>query len=237
MLERQQQYTAYLEDLRGRLSHEIRTPVAVVRSSLDNLRLHEIPAPASVYLDRADEGLSRLVTVVQRMTEASRLEQTLATSDRETFDLGRVIRGCVEGYRLANPGRRIEFALEDSGRPMMLEGAPDLVAQLLDKLVENALDFASPGTAVEIRLTRGLGLAFLAVSNEGRRLDDEVAEKMFDSMVSARAGDHAGKVHLGLGLTIARAIADFHQATVGATNRRDPEGVTVTVAFPLQARA
>jgi K+-sensing histidine kinase KdpD len=60
---------------------------------------------------------------------------------------------------------------------------------------------------------------------------------MFDSMVSARAGDHAGKVHLGLGLTIARAIADFHQATVGATNRRDPEGVTVTVAFPLQARA
>ena len=236
MLERQQQYTAYLEDLRGRLSHEIRTPVAVVRSSLDNLRLHEIPAPAAVYLDRADEGLSRLVTVVQRMTEASRLEQTLATSDRATFDLGRVISGCVEGYRLANPGRRIEFTLEDSGRPMLLLGAPDLIAQLLDKLVENALDFASPGTAVEIRLTRGLGIAFLSVSNEGRRLDDEVAEKMFDSMVSARAGDNAGKVHLGLGLTIARAIADFHQATVSASNRRDPEGVTVAVAFPLQAR-
>lgn len=237
MLERQQQYTAYLEDLRGRLSHEIRTPVAVVRSSLDNLRLHEIPAPAAVYLDRADEGLSRLVTIVQRMTEASRLEQTLATSDRETFDLARVIQGCVEGYRLANPERRIEFALEDSGRPMMLEGAPDLVAQLLDKLVENALDFARPGTAVEIRLTRGLGLAFLSVSNEGPLLEDEVADRMFESMVSSRPGDRAGKVHLGLGLTIARAIADFHQAAVSASNRRDPEGVTVTVAFPLQARA
>ena len=74
------------------------------------------------------------------------------------------------------------------------KGAPDLVAQLLDKLVENALDFAREGTAVDIRLTRGLGL------------------------------------------TIARAIADFHQATVSAANRRDPEGVTVSVAFPLQAR-
>ncbi len=236
MLERQQQYTAYLEELRSRLSHEIRTPVAVVRSSLDNLRLHEIPAPAAVYLDRADLGLSRLVTIVQRMTEASRLEQTLATSDRETFDLARVIKGCVEGYRLANPERRIEFALEDGGRPMMLEGAPDLIAQLLDKLVENALDFARPGTAVEIRLTRGLGLAFLAVSNEGPGLKDEVADKVFDSMISSRPGDDAGKVHLGLGLTIVRAIADYHQATVNASNRREPEGVTITVAFPLLVR-
>lgn len=237
MLERQQQYTDYLEELRGRLSHEIRTPVAVVRSSLDNLRLHAIPAPAAVYLDRADEGLSRLVTIVQRMTEASRLEQTLAASDRETFDLARVIGGCVEGYRQANPGRRIEFVLEDGGRPMRVDGAPDLVAQLLDKLVENALDFAREGTAVEIRLTRGLGLAFLAVSNEGPPLEAGVADKVFESMISSRPRDRAGKVHLGLGLTIVRAIADFHQATVSATNRRDQDGVAMTVAFPLLSNA
>jgi two-component system sensor histidine kinase ChvG len=235
MLERQQQYTAYLEELRGRLSHEIRTPVAVVRSSLDNLRLHPIPAPASVYLDRADEGLSRLVTIVQRMTEASRLEQTLATSERESFDLARVVRGCVDGYRLAHPARRIDFVLDDSGRPMMLEGAPDLVAQLLDKLVENALDFAREGTAVEVRLTRGLGLALLAVTNEGPPLEDDVAEKLFEVMVSKRPAEGGGKVHLGLGLTIVRAIADFHQATVNAANRREPSGVSVTVAFPLRA--
>ncbi|HQZ16789.1 MAG TPA: ATP-binding protein, partial [Vicinamibacteria bacterium] len=233
MLERQQQYTDYLEELRSRLSHEIRTPVAVVRSSLDNLRLHSIPAPAGVYLDRADEGLSRLVTIVQRMTEASRLEQTLATSDRETFDLARVVKGCVEGYGLANPGRTIEFTLDDGGRPMRLDGAPDLVAQLLDKLVENALDFARAGTRVEVRLARGLGLAFLTVSNEGPTLPDDVADKVFDSMISSRPADGTGKVHLGLGLTIVRAIADFHRATVNASNRRDPEGVTMTVAFPL----
>jgi signal transduction histidine kinase len=234
LLERQQQYTDYLEQLRSRLSHEIRTPVAVVRSSLDNLRLHSLPAPAAIYLDRADEGLSRLVTIVQRMTEASRLEQTLATSDREIFDLALVIRGCVEGYRLTNPGRRIDFKLEDGGRPMMIEGAPDLIAQLLDKLAENALDFAREGGAVEIHLTRGLGLALLAVSNEGPLLKDEVADKLFASMISSRPADNMGKVHLGLGLTIVRAIADFHQASASASNRHDPEGVTMTVAFPLQ---
>lgn len=233
MLERQQQYTAYLEDLRSRLSHEIRTPVAVVRSSLDNLRLHSVPSPAAVYLDRADLGLSRLVTIVQRMTEASRLEQTLATSDREKFDLTRVVSGCVEGYQLANPGRSIVFTLEAGGGPMIVEGAPDLIAQLLDKLVENALDFAREGTPVEIRLTRGLGIAFLSVSNQGPALRDDLAEKLFDSMISSRPSDGSGKVHLGLGLAIVRAIADFHQATVNASNRRDPEGVAMTVAFPL----
>ena len=55
--------------------------------------------------------------------------------------------------------------------------------------------------------------------------------------ISSRPRDNAGKVHLGLGLTIVRAIADFHQATVNASNRRDPEGVTMTVAFPLLSRS
>jgi two-component system sensor histidine kinase ChvG len=234
MLERQRQYTAYLEDLRGRLSHEIRTPVAVVRSSLDNLRLHEIPPAASIYLDRADEGLSRLVTIVQRMTEASRLEQTLAASDRETFDLTPVVSGCVGGYRLAHPAKRIEFVGDPDARPLMVHGAPDLVAQLLDKLVENAVDFASDDTAVEVRLTRGLGIGLLTVSNEGPTLPPDVADKLFESMVSSRPSDGTGRIHLGLGLTIVRAIADFHEATVSAANHRDGNGVTFTVAFPLQ---
>lgn len=235
LLERQQQYTAYLEGLRSRLSHEIRTPVAVVRSSLDNLRLQPLPDPAFVYLERADEGLSRLVTVVQRMTEASRLEQTLATSEAEAFDLTRVVRGCVEGYRLAHPARRLEFVTESDGRAMIASGAPDLLAQLLDKLVENALDFAREGSAIEVRLTRGLGVAFLAVGNEGPSLSEEVSERLFSSMVSSRPSEGGGRVHLGLGLTIVKAIADFHQATVSASNRRDGTGVTFTVAFPLQA--
>ena len=236
MLERQKQYTAYLEDLRSRLSHEIRTPVAVVRSSLDNLRLQTIPTAAAVYLDRADEGLSRLVTIVQRMTEASRLEQTLATSDPETFDLTRVVTGCVGGYRLANPSKDITLLIDEGAEALIVDGAPDLVAQLLDKLVENALDFARPGTPIVVRLTRGLGLGFLAVGNEGPPLTEEVSSRLFESMISSRPSDGTGRVHLGLGLTIVRAIADFHQAAVSATNRQDTTGVTFKVAFPLRAR-
>ena len=233
LLERQRQYTAYLEGLRSRLSHEIRTPVAVVRSSLDNLRLNQLPEAATVYVDRADEGLSRLVTITQRMTEASRLEQTLATNEREVFDLAKVGSGCVLGYRLAHPAQRIDLTMEP-GTELRVNGAPDLVAQLFDKLIENALDFATPGTPVEVRLTRGLGIGFLAVANEGPELADELAGRLFESMVSSRPRGRPGRVHLGLGLTIVKAIADFHDATVTAANRKDALGVVFTIAFPLE---
>src|SRR5690606_19178892 len=69
ILRRLQQYTGYLEALGGRLSHELRTPVAVVRSSLDNLKQVELPKEARIYLQRAEQGLSRLTTIFARMSE------------------------------------------------------------------------------------------------------------------------------------------------------------------------
>jgi hypothetical protein len=72
VLERLAQYNAYLEAMGGRLSHELRTPIAVVRSSLDNLKLQGLPQDAAVYLERAGDGLRRLDTILRRMSEATR---------------------------------------------------------------------------------------------------------------------------------------------------------------------
>ena len=85
------------------------------------------------------------------MTEASRLEQSLRTVERERYDLAAVVRGCVEGYRIAYP--QAAFALElPPGRRVEVEGAPDLAAQLLDKLVENAVDFSRGAAPVRVAL-------------------------------------------------------------------------------------
>jgi len=142
----QRQHTAYLEQVGNRLSHEIRTPVGVVRSSLDNLRVQPLPAEARVYIARADEGLTRLATMLARMSEATRLETSLASTERERFDLAAVARAAWRATGLANPGR--EIRLRVPGEPVPVLGAPDLAAQLLDKLVDNALGFARPGTPV-----------------------------------------------------------------------------------------
>jgi signal transduction histidine kinase len=104
------------------------------------------------------------------MSEAARLEQGLATTERQPFEVAEVLRGCIEGYRLAFAGRTFELDLPDG--PVTVEGSPDLLAQLLDKLVDNANDFAAPGTPIRIRLERTEDEALLSVINLGVSLPE-----------------------------------------------------------------
>lgn len=237
LAKRQREHAAYLEQVGRRLSHEMRTPVGVVRTSLDNLGLVDLPPGARVYLDRADEGVRRLSLILSRMSEAVRLEQALAATEREAYDLVPVVRGCVEGYRASNPGR--EMTLGEPGEPLVVLGSPDLLALLLDKLVGNALDFARPGSAVEVEVHRYGRTGTLSVRNDGPPLPSSMDGHLFESMVSVRAGAGAGAgdaargPHLGLGLYIVRLVAEFHGGSAAAHDRPDGRGVIVTVTLPL----
>jgi len=233
ILERQRQYTSYLEQVGNRLSHEIRTPVGVVRSSLDNLRLSPLPEGARVYIERADEGLRRLATILSRMSEATRLEPGLAATEREPYDMAAVLRGCVAGYRQANPGR--EILLAEPGVPVVVLGAPDLMAQLVDKLVDNALGFARPGTPVKVELARHGRTAALTVENQGSPLPAQMIGRLFESMVSIRPAGGEREPHLGLGLYIVRLIAAFHGGEASARDRDGGDGVIVLVSIPLDS--
>jgi len=231
MLSRLAQHQAYLESMAGRLSHELRTPIAVVRSSLENLKLASSAEESRTYLARAEEGLARLNTILQRMMEATRLEQALRTADREQYDLAALVQGCVEGYRLAYPG--IAFELRPPGEALVVDGSPDLAAQMLDKLVENAVDFSSPGAPIQLRLDRRGRHAELAVENRGPALPVEMRARLFDSMVSVREARAGGAPHLGLGLYVARLIAEFHGGAIEAVDTAERDGVIVRVNLPL----
>jgi two-component system sensor histidine kinase ChvG len=220
VLGRLARYNAYLEALASRLSHELRTPVAVVRSSLENLHAARNPEEARVYVARAEEGLGRLSTILSRMTEASRLEQSLSAAQRETFDAAAVVRGCVEGYRLAYAPKTFELSVP--AEQVLASGSADLLAQMLDKLVENAVDFAAAGSPIHISLGSD---ARLRVENQGAPLPDAIRDSLFDSMVSLRNERSSGTPHLGLGLYIARLIAEFHGGALRAENLPDGDGV------------
>jgi signal transduction histidine kinase len=145
-----------------------------------------------------------------------------------------VVRGCVDGYRLANPGR--EIVLVEAAEPIPIWGAPDLVAQLLDKLVDNALGFARSETAIRVELRRGAGTAILAVLNAGPLLPAGTTGQLFESMVSIRPANPEGVPHLGLGLYIVRLVAEFHGGKAEARNLDDESGVVVIVTIPTARR-
>jgi two-component system, OmpR family, sensor histidine kinase ChvG len=229
VLQRLAEHHSYLESMAGRLSHELRTPIAVVRSSLENLKLSD--QDSARYIERAEQGLARLGRILERMAEASRLEQSLSNAERSRYDLAAVVRGCVEGYRIAYPRTSFELALP--AKRVEVDGAPDLAAQLLDKLVENAVDFAVAGTPVRVTLEESAGHAILTISNQGPLLPDKMRTRLFESMISMREAPGSATPHLGLGLYVARLIAEFHGGTIAASNLPSGDGVAVGVRIPV----
>lgn len=231
IVERLSQYTSYLENMSSRLSHELRTPVTVVRSSIENLGATDNPEESQVYIKRAEEGISRLNLILTNMSEATRLEQMLQTSEKETIDLAEVVKGCVEGYRLAYP--LSQFTLDIGGYAIFVKGVPEYIAQLLDKLIANAVEFSHSGQPIVVDCRIARDQAVIRISNAGPYLPREMKDRVFESMVSVRPHQKQSQPHLGMGLHIARLITDFHNGQIRADNREDVEGVTITVSIPL----
>ena len=229
LLRRLADYNGYLEQMAGRVSHEFRTPIAVVRSSLDNLRQQSLTDDATVYVNRAQQGIERLTVILNRMSEATKLEQSLQSAERERFNLNDVLTGCVEGYRGVHPNILIHLSLPQTQTWMV--GAPDLIAQMLDKLVGNAVDFRHNGSSIDIRLDASSSSAKIIVSNEGPALPTEMQPQLFDSMVSLRPPQGGDEAHLGLGLYIVRLIAEFHDGQARLENRPDDKGVNAVITL------
>ncbi|MDZ3823903.1 MAG: ATP-binding protein, partial [Pseudoxanthomonas sp.] len=215
-------YTGYLRGLAGTLSHELSTPIAIVRGSLENLEADPGGAQARVYLERARSGVERLAGLVRALGEATRIEQAVAGADIERFDLRALVADCAEGYRPLLAPRRLEVALPPA--PLPFTGAPDLIAQALDKLVDNARGFCPPDGWIRIALDGGARDAVIRVANSGPRLPAAMRERLFDSLVSVRE-QRSGGVHLGLGLHIVRLVAGLHQGQAGARDLDDGSGV------------
>ncbi|MGN6312699.1 MAG: ATP-binding protein [Rhodanobacteraceae bacterium] len=224
-------YTDYLRTLASKLSHELNTPLAIVKSSLDNLEHADLPADAQPYVARARDGAARLGTIVRAMSEASRMERAIASAEGEDFDLAQVVRGCAEAYRARAAPRRLECVLDSAHA--LLHGAPELIAQALDKLFDNALSFtpAEGWIRIELRELEEDEGAQLIVANSGPPLPEAMSGRLFDSLVSVRgSGARAGVPHLGLGLYVVRLVAELHQGKVEAHNLADG------VAFTMQLR-
>lgn len=230
MVERLGQYTHYLENMSSRLSHELRTPVTVVRSSLENLGMIVQDKESAVYIQRAEEGISRLNLILTNMSEATRLEQMLQTSEKERIDLVKVLAGCVEGYRLAYPDAVIDADLE--GR-VMINGVPEYIAQLMDKLIANAVEFSYHKKPITVFCRAIKDRAVIRVTNYGPYLPEEMKGRLFESMISVRPQEKQKEPHLGMGLHIARLITEFHQGQIRAENIKEFEGVAITLVMPM----
>lgn len=252
LLGRLHEYTDYLKTLSNKLSHELRTPLAIVSSSLDNLEQQKLPDTADVYVERAKSGTQRLSQILSAMGAASRVEQAITTSQREALNLAELLPPLINAYSDVYAHARFDLDIEPQASAQKIEASTELFVQMLDKLIDNAVDFCTPDGAIQIRLTHADEKAsdkhdtlMLSIANPGPLIPEAMNQQIFDSMVSlrgdykneTRSSEKEGAHHLGLGLHIAQLIACFHQGELRAENLSksdgsDFDGVKVSIRLP-----
>lgn len=176
-----------------------------------------------------------------KASSAPTLAEYDETSKQETFWLIKALYRSIlaedplltevcEAYRSVYNKHKIHL---DCAEPRaQINGSPDLLVQALDKLVDNAASFSTPGDTIVISLNSDDGHWQIAVSNRGPNLPEDLQTRLFEPMVSLREADGEGRMHLGLGLHVVRLIAQHFQGSVSAQNLPDGSGVRITLEFP-----
>lgn len=221
-------YNEYLRTLASKLSHELRTPLTIVSSSLENLEHESLSNEARQYTARARDGAARLKKILSAMSEASRVEELMQHADPEAFDLHQVLQAATAAYADIGSGHRFRFDAQID--KAVLTGSPEMIMQLLDKLIDNAIGFSNPQDEIVISLDGDDEHYRISIENAGPPLPESMRLQLFDSMVSVRQ-DSAANEHLGLGLYIAKLIAEGHGGTIQARNIEG--GVIFCVQLPV----
>ena len=209
-----------LESFASDVAHELRNPLASIRSAVELALSVEEPVARSRLLESAIEDTRRMERLLAGVREVSLLDAGAAPEAEETLDLREAAGHVVESVRLARPDARVRLSVE--GDHASVSMPPGRLAQVIANLVENAVDFSPPDGHVRVAVSRdgggGAGPApavLLTVTDEGPGIPADVIERIFDRFYTWRPGGEAG-THAGLGLAIVKAIVEGRGGSVRA---------------------
>lgn len=232
MLSKLHQHNQFLENMPRTLRHEINNPLNTLSTSLQNLAEENPSIRTSKYLESAKRGVMRIGAIVQNLADAANLEESLEAEDLEILDIQELLKSYVANCSITHA--TTEFVYRGERTPVFSEVADYRIEQLLDKIVDNAIDFHRVNSPIKVQLDKGRDFLSITVANRGPLLPPGVEDSLFDSMVSHR-GQHS-QMHFGLGLYVVRLIAEYHGGSVQANNLGDGSGVAFIVLLPLASR-
>ena len=229
MLEKLKQHNGFLENMPRTLRHEINNPLNTLSTSLQNLAEEHPGIDSSKYLESAKRGVHRIGSIVQNLADAANLEEALEAEELEEIDLNELLASYVANCGASH--NKVSFEYSGSNNPAIVLVSDFRIEQMLDKLVDNAVDFHRSDTPIRVHLECFGDIVQIAVANRGPALPEAKLLSIFDSMVSHRGPDN--RLHFGLGLHVVRIIAEHHGGTAMAVNLEDRSGVALLIRLPL----
>lgn len=227
----QDERATWYQNLAQFLRHELSNQLVGARTSLQ--LVERFAERRNEYLSRACQSLDRMQLMLNETSDASSVEEALKTEEREVFELSLLVAECVADYQDQHPEVTFDLQLTSNVR---MNGQPFRIAQLLDKLVSNAVRHSAPGEPIRIRLQvlPDSRWAELSVINRGTPLPDDV-DALFSLWATSAA--YADEHRLGLGLYVAARVAEAHGGRIEAEPLREPDGARFRVTLPLAPRA
>jgi two-component system sensor histidine kinase ChvG len=206
------------------VTHELKNPLASLRSAVDSLERTKDPALQGQLLDIVRHDVNRLDRLVVEIAETSRVDAELSRARFEPVDMAKLVSAMVPGWELRAAGRaHIEYVPPRTPGETVAAGDESRLARLLDNLVDNAISFSPPGGCVRLRVQRDEEQVSVTVEDEGPGVPEGQRGAIFNRFHSDRPDEEFGR-HSGLGLAIARAIAEGHGGSIGVGDRPDGRG-------------
>ena len=217
------------------VSHELKNPIASLRSALDALDRVDRPDLRAQLMAIAQDDVRRLDRLVTDIAEASRIDAQLSRTRFEPIDLGLLIekmvvareaRGVPRGVRLAfaRPRKNVAVVLGEEQRLM----------RVLDNLIDNAVSFSPEGGLVQIVATVADNEVLVSVEDEGPGVPQSQREHVFRRFHSVRPETESFGKHSGLGLAIARSIVEGHQGKISIADREgNQRGACFMLRLPM----
>ena len=215
-----------IESFAADVAHEIKNPLTSLRSAVETLDLIKDPAARERLLGILKNDVQRLDRLVTDISNASRLDAELSREQPKRVDMQRLIFDVVALYQAtAKPGEvTVRFQPPAGLEPPAVMGREGPLSQIFRNLVDNARSFSPPGGEVVIALARARGMVIATVADSGPGIPPENLETVFERFYTSRPKGAAFGGNSGLGLSIARQIAEAHGGQLRAANRIKPDG-------------
>ncbi|MCE6967795.1 sensor histidine kinase [Cereibacter sphaeroides] len=221
------------EQFAADVAHEIKNPLASLRSAVGTLRLAKREDQRERLLDVIEHDVRRLDRLVSDISNASRLDSELVKEEEEEFDLLRTISNLGEYLGKQAAERGVDFITDLPTEPICIRGLEARLAQVFVNLITNALSFCEEGDAVRVWARRRENRVLVVVEDTGPGIPEQALTKIFRRFYSERPEGQFGN-HSGLGLAISKQIVEAHGGVIWAENIR-PTNADIT-SEPLGAR-
>jgi two-component system, OmpR family, sensor histidine kinase ChvG len=206
-----------LESFASDVSHELKNPLASVRSAAELLADVEDPADRERFLTLVQREVTRMERLLTAVREIGEIDARLETEAPEAVDLDALLREVVEGFRRRADNRKIRLV---SPGPVRVRARSERLLQVFENLLDNALSFSPAEGTVTVTLATN-GTASVRIEDQGPGIPESHLDRIFDRFFTYRPDEpRARDGHTGLGLAIAKAIVEGYGGTVTAGNRK-----------------